>query len=129
MDAQKSEGPGFVGIRFCSECHNMLYPLENKETKQLMYSCRNCAYQVLAENNCIYVNKILHEVDELTQINPDVATDPTLPRSEDHQCPKKCSINGESVFFQAQSKRAEDEMRLYYVCCNPQCGHRWTDID
>ena len=63
-----------------------------QETKQLMYSCRNCAYQVLAENNCIYVNKILHEVDELTQINPDVATDPTLPRSEDHQCPKVISL-------------------------------------
>ena len=58
-----------------------------------MYSCRNCAYQVLAENNCIYVNKILHEVDELTQINPDVATDPTLPRSEDHQCPKVISLS------------------------------------
>ena len=24
------EGPGFVGIRFCQECNNMLYPKEDK---------------------------------------------------------------------------------------------------
>jgi hypothetical protein len=34
----------------------------------------------LADNSCIYVNKIMHEVDELTQIVPDVIGDPTLPR-------------------------------------------------
>ena len=30
-----SDGPGFVGIRFCQECNNMLYPKEDKEIKQL----------------------------------------------------------------------------------------------
>ena len=25
-----AEGPGFVGIRFCQECNNMLYPKEDK---------------------------------------------------------------------------------------------------
>lgn len=24
------DGPGFVGIRFCQECNNMLYPKEDK---------------------------------------------------------------------------------------------------
>lgn len=32
------DGPGFVGIRFCQECNNMLYPKENKENKVLMYA-------------------------------------------------------------------------------------------
>lgn len=32
------DGPGFVGIRFCQECNNMLYPKEDKETKVLMYA-------------------------------------------------------------------------------------------
>lgn len=27
------DGPGFVGIRFCQECNNMLYPKEDKENK------------------------------------------------------------------------------------------------
>jgi DNA-directed RNA polymerase II subunit RPB9 len=34
----------------------------------------------LADSSCIYVNKIMHEVDELTQIVADVIGDPTLPR-------------------------------------------------
>ena len=35
-----SEGPGFVGIRFCQECNNMLYPKEDKSNKVLLYACR-----------------------------------------------------------------------------------------
>ncbi|XP_018526197.1 DNA-directed RNA polymerase II subunit RPB9 isoform X2 [Lates calcarifer] len=79
--------PGFVGIRFCQECNNMLYPKEDKENRVLLYACRNCDYQQEADNSCIYVNKITHEVDELTQIIADVSQDPTLPRTEDHPCP------------------------------------------
>ncbi|KTG35189.1 hypothetical protein cypCar_00048605 [Cyprinus carpio] len=55
--------PGFVGIRFCQECNNMLYPKEDKENRILLYACRNCDYQQEADNSCIYVNKITHEVD------------------------------------------------------------------
>ena len=62
---------------------------------------------------------------ELTQIVADVISDPTLPRTEDHPCPK-CG-HKEAVFFQSQSRRAEEEMRLYYVCTNSSCTHRWTE--
>lgn len=62
---------------------------------------------------------------ELTHIVPDVISDPTLPRTEDHACPK-CG-HREAVFFQAQTRRAEEEMRLYYVCTNSNCCHRWTE--
>merc|ERR1712141_39733 len=119
-------GPGFVGIKFCQECNNMLYPKEDKENKQLLYACRNCDYKQLADNNCIYVNKIMHEVDELTNIVADVIGDPTLPRSQDRPCPK-CK-HREAVFFQSDTRKAEDEMRLYYVCTNMHCSHRWTDV-
>uniref|UniRef100_A0AAY5E8P9 DNA-directed RNA polymerase II subunit RPB9-like zinc ribbon domain-containing protein n=1 Tax=Electrophorus electricus TaxID=8005 RepID=A0AAY5E8P9_ELEEL len=97
--------PGFVGIRFCQECNNMLYPKEDKENRILLYACRNCDYQQEADNSCIYVNKITHEVDELTQIIADVSQDPTLPRTEDHPCPK-CG-HKEAVFFQSHSMKAE----------------------
>ena len=76
----------------------MLYPKEDKENKVLLYACRNCDYKQIASNNCIYVNKIMHEVDELTNIVSDVIGDPTLPRSEEHPCPK-CK-HREAVFFQ-----------------------------
>lgn len=83
-------------------------------------------------------------LSELTHIVPDVISDPTLPRTEDHQCPE-CNHRlvssfsskrkytmcqnyfREAVFFQAQTRRAEEEMRLYYVCTNPHCAHRWTE--
>ena len=137
-----SEGPGFVGIRFCQECNNMLYPKEDKENRVLLYACRNCDYRQMADSCCIYVNKIMHEVDEITSIVTDVVGDPTLPRSEvkasfinhfcikddhyqDHPCPQ-CR-HRESVFFQSDTKKAEAEMRLYYVCTNPNCYHRWTE--
>ena len=42
---------------------------------------------------------------ELTQIVAEVVADPTLPRTEDHPCPR-CR-NKESVFFQSQTNRAE----------------------
>ncbi|XP_022097263.1 DNA-directed RNA polymerase II subunit RPB9-like [Acanthaster planci] len=125
QDAQTDSGPGFVGIRFCQECNNMLYPKEDKENKVLLYACRNCDYQQEADNNCVYVNKITHEVDELTQIVAEVVADPTLPRTQDHPCPR-CK-HKESVFFQSQTNRAEEGMRLYYVCTSPNCGHRWTE--
>ena len=124
METQDT-GPGFVGIQFCQECNNMLYPKEDKENKKLLYACRNCDFSQPATNHCVYVNKITHEVNELTQIVAEVTQDPTLPRTEDHPCPR-CQ-HKESVFFQSQSRRAEDEMKLYYVCTAEGCGHRWTE--
>lgn len=121
----RPRGPGFVGIRFCQECNNMLYPKEDKENRILLYACRNCDYQQEADNACVYVNKITHEVDELTQIVAEVVADPTLPRTEDHPC-ERCG-HRESVFFQSQANRLEEGMRLYYVCTAPNCGHRWTE--
>ncbi|KAK2092847.1 DNA-directed RNA polymerase II subunit RPB9 [Saguinus oedipus] len=117
--------PGFVGIRFCQECNNMLYSKEDKENRILLYTCRNCDYQQEADNSFIYVNKITNEVDELTQIIANVFQDPTLPRTEDHPC-QKCG-HKEAVFFQSHSARAEDAMRLYYLCTAPHCDHRWTE--
>ena len=58
MATMLSDGPKSVGILFCIECNNMLYPKEDKENKQLLYACRNCDYKQLADNNCIYVNKV-----------------------------------------------------------------------
>uniref|UniRef100_A0A6I8PBN3 RNA polymerase II subunit I n=1 Tax=Ornithorhynchus anatinus TaxID=9258 RepID=A0A6I8PBN3_ORNAN len=101
MEPDGTYEPGFVGIRFCQECNNMLYPKEDKENRILLYACRNCDYQQEADNSCIYVNKITHEVDELTQIIADVSQDPTLPRTEDHPC-QKCG-HKEAVFFQSHT--------------------------
>uniref|UniRef100_A0AC35EW17 DNA-directed RNA polymerase subunit n=1 Tax=Panagrolaimus sp. PS1159 TaxID=55785 RepID=A0AC35EW17_9BILA len=125
MEEDDESKKKFSGIKFCPECNNMLYPRENKDERKLNYTCRNCDHSEDAENPCIYVNKLMHEIDELTQIVADVVNDPTLPKTYDHVCPK-CQ-NKQAVFFQAQSRRAEEEMKLYYVCTNRECNHRWTD--
>jgi len=50
-------------IQYCNECNNMLYPKEDRESRTLLYACRNCNYSQLAEEYCIYVNKIEMSVE------------------------------------------------------------------
>ncbi|KAF2308270.1 hypothetical protein GH714_039879 [Hevea brasiliensis] len=69
-------------MKFCRECNNILYPKEDKEQKILLYACRNCDHQEIAENNCVYRNEVHHSVAERTQVLQDVAADPTLPRTK-----------------------------------------------
>ncbi|KAK9161725.1 hypothetical protein Syun_008066 [Stephania yunnanensis] len=143
-------------MKFCRECNNILYPKEDKEQKILLFACRNCDHQVetcevevflgirvqcvseplgaqsrclrvlqeVADNNCVYRNEIHHAVGERTQVLQDVAADPTLPRTKSVRC-AQCN-HGEAVFFQATA-RGEEGMTLFFVCCNPSCGHRWRD--
>ena len=103
----------------------MLFPKEDIVNKRLVYACRNCGYEEIAKNNCIYVNNMVRNVNELRYINTDIIQDPALPRSYAHVCPKCKNI--ETVFFQSDiGKSTEHEMTLYYVCTNTDCCHRWT---
>ncbi|XP_031264526.1 DNA-directed RNA polymerases II, IV and V subunit 9A [Pistacia vera] len=112
-------------MKFCRECNNILYPKEDREQKILLYACRNCDHQEIADNNCVYRNEVQHSVSETTQIlNADVAADPTLPRTKAVRC-SNCN-QGEAVFFQATA-RGEEGMTLFFVCCNPNCGFRWRE--
>ncbi|KAK9136706.1 hypothetical protein Sjap_007300 [Stephania japonica] len=108
----------------CGFSNNILYPKEDKEQKILLFACRNCDHQEVADNNCVYRNEIHHAVGERTQVLQDVAADPTLPRTKSVRC-ARCN-HGEAVFFQATA-RGEEGMTLFFVCCNPSCGHRWRD--
>ena len=116
------------GIKFCKWCNNILYPAEKKDESGkpvLMYVCRYDAYQERAVNPCVYVNNVMHNVNELSLIISDVITDPTLPRAKQY-CPE-CG-HDEAVFFQAQTNRDDQGMELYFVCTNDSCMHRWRGI-
>ena len=63
LNLEDDRGPKFVGIKFCQECNNMLYPREDKDGRLLQYACRNCDYKQVAKNRCVYVNRIMHEVE------------------------------------------------------------------
>ncbi|XP_020228784.1 DNA-directed RNA polymerases II, IV and V subunit 9A [Cajanus cajan] len=111
-------------MKFCRRCNNVLYPKEDKEQKLLLYACRNCNHEEIADNNIVYRNKIHHSVQRRTRELENVAADPTLPRTKSVRC-SQCN-HGEAVFFQAPVK-GEEGMALIFVCCNPSCGNRWRD--
>jgi DNA-directed RNA polymerase II subunit RPB9 len=85
-------------MNFCPECNNMLYPVEEKQTKKLKLICRICNFQQAAQNPCVYTNNI-KELEEAKNIAwTDVPYDPTLTRTYTTRC-SKC--NGkEAVFLQ-----------------------------
>ncbi|KAL5140904.1 DNA-directed RNA polymerases II, IV and V subunit 9A [Glycine soja] len=85
-------------MKFCRECNNILYPKEDRDQKVLLFACRNCDHQEVADNFCVYRNEIHHSVGERTQVLQDVAADPTLPRTKSVRC-SQCN-HGEAVFFQ-----------------------------
>ncbi|KAJ3673183.1 hypothetical protein LUZ60_006557 [Juncus effusus] len=114
-------------LKFCRECNNMLYPKVDKENHELLYACGNCDYQEVSEKNIIYkmeIRKPSNETGTRTGMPKDVTADPSLPRTRSVKC-ANCKFP-ESVFFQAQAK-GEEGLALYFVCCNPTCGHRWRD--
>uniref|UniRef100_A0A2C9WBR9 DNA-directed RNA polymerase subunit n=1 Tax=Manihot esculenta TaxID=3983 RepID=A0A2C9WBR9_MANES len=110
--------------KFCPDCNNILYPKEDRKQRILLYACRNCDHQEVADNNRVYRNEVHHSVSEYTQILQDVTSDPALPRTKSVRC-SACG-HGEAVFLQQATSR-EEGMTLFYVCCNPNCGNRWKD--
>ncbi|KAJ1395295.1 Zinc finger, TFIIS-type [Sesbania bispinosa] len=111
-------------MKFCRRCNNILYPMEDKEHKILLYACHNCDHQEIADNNIVYRSEIHHSNKRRTQAEENVAADPTLPRTKSVRC-SQCN-HGEAVFFQATAS-GEQGMTLIFVCCNPNCGNRWRD--
>mmetsp|Transcript_8711 Transcript_8711/g.12025 ORF Transcript_8711/g.12025 Transcript_8711/m.12025 type:complete len:116 (-) Transcript_8711:190-537(-) len=112
-------------ITFCRECNNMLYPKEDKQSKTLLFQCRNCGHKENASHPRISRNEILQSTDDqYTVIVHDLASDPTLPRTN-ARC-QKCGFR-QAVYFQSLSSKAKESMTLYFVCCAPNCGHRWKE--
>ncbi|OAE29946.1 hypothetical protein AXG93_773s1870 [Marchantia polymorpha subsp. ruderalis] len=120
-------------MKFCRECNNILYPREDRDKKILLYACRNCDHQEVADNNCVYRNEVLHSADERTQVLQDVASDPTLPRTKSVRC-ANCK-HGEAVFFQATSRGEEDvtTMRKFtvldYRSGDPELLAEFSDLE
>ena len=63
-----------------------------------------------------------HTRRERTTIVTDLAFDPTLPRSNEHECPRCHQSN--VIYFQASSSD-DSGMELFFVCQVPECGNRW----
>mmetsp|Transcript_16720 Transcript_16720/g.27659 ORF Transcript_16720/g.27659 Transcript_16720/m.27659 type:complete len:116 (-) Transcript_16720:132-479(-) len=113
----------YGGIKFCRECNNMLYPKEDKERKILLFACRNCEHQEVADDPCVYRNDIVQPVDPRTTVIADLSADPTLPRTKDVRC-AKCD-HREAVYITSVSKRADEGMKQFFICT--ACKYRWKE--
>ncbi|KAH8918195.1 hypothetical protein BT69DRAFT_1268110 [Atractiella rhizophila] len=114
-----------ASLRFCQECNNLLYPKADKVHSVLLYACHRCNYNEETLNNCVYRNDLKRETKENAGATQDLASDPTLPRSN-VPC-IKCG-NEETVFFQDQSKRDKTRMILFHVCTRlSRCHETFQD--
>ncbi|KAL2110493.1 hypothetical protein VUR80DRAFT_1133 [Thermomyces stellatus] len=108
-----------ITFRFCSECSNMLYPKEDPDNRQLLYTCRTCQFTEEAATTCVFRNVLNSAKGETAGVTQDVTSDPTLPRTHDKTCPQ-CK-EADTVYFQSQQRTRDTGMKLFYVCC--ECGH------
>jgi DNA-directed RNA polymerase II subunit RPB9 len=117
-------------MRFCKECNNMLYPVEDKDNKLLRFNCKNCNYAETIETNseetnCVYRNEVKLNQSAI-KIDPSIVHDPTYSRTKNFPCPE-CG-NKEAIFFQNPNIN-DTGMKLIFVCCNQingeYCGKWW----
>eukprot|EP00170_Pyropia_yezoensis_P001599 contig_6943_g1603 len=120
---------------FCSECKNMLYPVEDhalrRQTGQrkLTFVCRTCGNkeamspETLAKP--VYKNVVTHTEKEKMVTTMNVTMDPTLSRTYNVRC-TKCDAH-EAVYFQCPSGRSDSALVLQYVCV--MCQHTWLSSD
>mmetsp|Transcript_18780 Transcript_18780/g.27141 ORF Transcript_18780/g.27141 Transcript_18780/m.27141 type:complete len:124 (-) Transcript_18780:194-565(-) len=120
-------------VKFCGECSNMLYPMEDKalrrSTKQrsLIYACRSCGNKeaVTDLSEPVFRHVIAHQASEVTQETYDVTADPTLPRTYETAC-RNCG-HKEAVYFQVPVGKNDDMLVLHFVCVN--CRENWFSSD
>ncbi|CAN1281478.1 DNA-directed RNA polymerases II, IV and V subunit 9A [Linum perenne] len=116
-------------MKFCRECNNILYPKEDRDNRVLLYACRNCDHQEVAETYCVYRNEVHHSAAERTQVLQDVAADPTLPRTKDVRC-AMCK-HPEAVFFQRLLENAGNRKRRgrYDIVLRLLQPKLWTPLE
>lgn len=113
-------------FRFCPNCSNSLYPLEDRHSRVLLFVCRHCGKRERAENTCVHTTSFASGQEDKAVDTENIVNDPTFARA-DVTCPV-CHY-GSAVFFQSRSKRRDASMKLFFVCANPMCKHRWGGTD
>lgn len=114
-------------VRFCKECHNTLQPCVLNG--HLAFSCtrKDCDFEMIVngrgrqENT---VNSFNTQSFQRINVDRDFCSDPTMPR-EKIDC-KRCKYN-EAIFMITQDTD-DTKIELIYICCNPQCGHKWKKV-
>ena len=91
QDAQDTQ---FKGIRFCSECDNMLDAKEVRDElkgRYLTFECKICNNAIRIKEgdeveNCVYRTEFTMRAQKM-KVDPECIKDPTLTRRGDVLCP------------------------------------------
>jgi len=86
-------------MKFCKDCNNMLYSIEERESKAYL-KCRSCPYEeeVTKTNPVVYEHDIQQDTAVQYSINPYLKYDPTLPRFTNMVCPTEtCPTRGKEA--------------------------------
>ncbi|KAL7714493.1 DNA-directed RNA polymerase II subunit [Entamoeba marina] len=111
-----------VRPKFCSQCQNLMLPVEGDDNR-LYFKCRRCEAQqeVLSiEDNRVFIQNF-GEVQSDT-VEADVRQDPTYPKTV-KECPK-CHQN-EAVFYHSSQWGYNCSLRIFYRCLH--CGKAWAE--
>ena len=116
-------------MKFCGKCENMLYlKLQDNDTKNLMYYCRNCGNEDIIDkeatsimkttikgNNDVYVNVV----------NKYTKYDNTIPRVKEINCANESceSYNNNSIKDILLIRYDEVNMKYIYLCS--VCDYMW----
>jgi DNA-directed RNA polymerase subunit M/transcription elongation factor TFIIS len=72
-------------MKFCPDCKNMLYTLEETEGAGINLKCRKCPYSEQA-SALLYEHNIREDTAARLEANPYLTQCPTLPRFKTIQC-------------------------------------------
>lgn len=115
-------------MKFCSNCHFMLYPVEDPIEKKLKFRCKHCYEETNIEEETESQYTVFNNEIKLStvrkKIDPAIVNDPTYSRTKAKNCPE-CN-HGESIFFHDFTQESSG-MKLIFVCCNEDCGHSWEN--
>ena len=123
------------GIRFCSECLNILHPEESKNDHRLLFVCRSCDYREYTqdtnsiEDNMIYQRDFIQSFTEAS-IDPDFCLDPSMPR-ENIICPN-CRYHEATYLIDREP--GDRYLRKVYICARtgktgkPECRHFFMPV-
>ena len=114
-------------MKFCKECNNMLYSIEEREKKAFL-KCRSCAYEeeVTKENRVVYEHDLQQNTSIQHSINPYLKYDPTLPRFTNMVCPNDtCSTHNKESNI-VGIKLDPINVAWMYQCA--ACGTTWKQF-
>jgi DNA-directed RNA polymerase subunit M/transcription elongation factor TFIIS len=109
-------------MKFCTDCKNMLYVIEEAEGGSINLNCRNCPYTEKAPA-LLYEHNIREDIAAQLESNPYLTQCPTLPRFKTIRC-----INEQCPTQQSESdivgvKIDKDNVVWMYKCA--VCKTAW----